>query len=94
MALAQKKQIDIMNKAKEIEGKLLLKYTRMDPSLTFGGKVKYFQEKNNKNPFLIDALWSLVKSRNLIAHPGEFTISLKEYELFSANYEYVSKFLK
>ena len=90
MALAKAKQIEILDKAKEIENKLSLKYKRMVSSLTFGGKVKYFQEKNKKNIFLINALWNIVQTRNYIAHENDFKISLKEYNFFLDNYKYVN----
>jgi hypothetical protein len=90
VALAQTKQADIIKKAKEIEQLLVDSYKKMDKTITFGGKVKFAQEKI-KNPFLIDSLWNLVKTRNFIAHDNDFSISLKEYELFLANYSYVKE---
>lgn len=88
MALAQSKSADIITKAKEIENIILEKNKKMDKSLTFGGKVKSLKIDN---PFLSDALWNMVKTRNFIAHDNEFKISTKEYELFLANYEYIKK---
>jgi len=93
MGLAKLKQNDILGKAKKLEEALNRKYKRM-PEGTFGSKVKYFQEKNNKNQFLIAALWNIVQTRNHIAHKNEFEISLKEYKLFLANFEYIKKNLK
>lgn len=90
MALAKPKQADIISKAKEIENLLLEKNKKLDKSLTFGGKVKVIQEKI-KNPFLVDSLWNLVKTRNFVAHDNEFSITLKEYELFLACYSYVKE---
>lgn len=88
MALAQQKQADIIKKAKEIEQLIIDSYKKIDKTLTFGGKVKFIQEKI-KNPFLIDSLWNVVKTRNFIAHDNDFKITLKEYELFLACYDYV-----
>lgn len=90
MALAQPKQADIIKKAKEIEQLLLDNNKKIDKTLTFGGKVKFIQEKI-KNPFLVDSLWNLVKTRNFIAHDNDFKITLKEYELFLACYLYVKE---
>lgn len=92
MALAKIKQADILTKAKEIESLLCEKYKRLDKTLTFGSKLKSLDTKF-KNPFLKDALWSIVKTRNYIAHENDFKISLKEYELFLAEYTYVKKFV-
>ena len=92
--IAKKKQIEIIEKSKEIETILERKYKRMPKEGTFGSKVKYFQEKNNKNPFLINSLWFLVQIRNHTVHSNQFEITLKEYDLFLANYEYVKKYLK
>ena len=91
--IAKKKQIEIIDKSKEIENLLENKYKRM-PEGTFGSKVKFFQEKNKKNPFLINSLWFLVQIRNHTVHSNDFEITLKEYELFLANYEYVKKYIK
>lgn len=90
MALAQTKQADIIKKAKEIEQLIIDSHKKIDKTLTFGGKVKFVQEKN-KNPFLIDSLWNVVKTRNFIAHDNDFVISLKEYELFLACYNYAKE---
>lgn len=96
MALAQLKQNDIIKKAVEIEDRLALKYPKMDKNLSFGGKIKYFEEATKKKPnkFLISALWTLAQTRNHIAHRNEFEITLKEYDLFIATFEYVSKYIK
>jgi len=91
MALARLKQNDIIKKSVEIE-EIIEKKIKIS-SGTFGSKLKIFQEKE-KNSFLISALWNLVQTRNHIAHRNDFEISLKEYNLFIANYEYVKKFLK
>ncbi len=90
MALAQPKQADIIKKAKEVEQLLIDNNPKMDKTLTFGGKVKFMQEKT-KNPFLLDSLWNVVKTRNFIAHDNDFKITLKEYELFLASYNYVKE---
>ena len=94
MAIAKNKQMEILDKSKDIERRLLLKYKKMDNDLTFGGKVKYFQEKNQKNMFLINALWNTVQVRNYIAHKNDFEISLKEYSYFLDTYNYVISYLK
>jgi len=93
MGLAKLKQNDILEKAKEIETLLETKYKRM-PTGTFGSKVKYFQEKKNDNQFLINSLWNIVQTRNHIAHKNNFEISLKEYILFLANYDYIKKYIR
>lgn len=90
MALAKNKQSDVLTKSKEIEQLILEKNKKIDKSATFGSKVKIAQEKI-KNPFLIDCLWNLVKTRNFVAHENEFKITSKEYELFLVCYEYVKE---
>ncbi len=88
MALAKNKQLEILEKSKEIESLLINKFKKIDKTLTFGGKVKYSQEYLT-NPFLVDCLWNLVKTRNLVAHEGEFKITNKEYQLFLSCYTYI-----
>jgi hypothetical protein len=90
MALAKNKQVEIMDKSKEIEQLLLEKYKKIDKSLTFGGKVKFVQDKI-KNPFLVDCLWNLIKTRNFVAHESDFKITSKEHALFLSCYDYVKE---
>ena len=84
-----KKQADVLKAVIEIETHLVTKY-KADSGGTFGSKIKSVQDKI-KNPFVVDAIWQILKIRNHIVHPGDFNISAKEYELFAASYEYLKK---
>jgi len=91
MALAETKQQDILNKVREIEGVLTSKF-KAPKDGTFGSKIKSVQDKIN-NQFFVNSVWSMVQIRNVLIHPGEFEISLKEYKLFRSNYDYIKSVL-
>ena len=93
MSLAKVREIEIVNKSKDIEARLLAKYKKIDEGLTFGGKMKFIQDKM-KNPFLSDAIWSIIKIRNHVVHDNDIKVSLKEYKLFISLYEYIILYLK
>lgn len=93
MSLAKTKEIEIVNKSKDIENRLCIKYKKIEHGLTFGGKMKLIQEKMN-NPFLSDAIWSIIKLRNHVVHENEHKVTLKEYKYFTSLYEYVILYLK
>ena len=93
MALAKKKELEIINISKDVESRLMKKYKKIDSGLTFGGKMKSIQDKI-KNPFLIDAIWSIIKIRNHVVHENEVKVTNKEYTFTIGLYEYIKLYLK
>lgn len=91
MALAEKKQMEILNKVREIEGILTSKY-KASKEGTFGSKIKEIQD-NIENQFFVSSIWALVQIRNSMIHPGEYEIGLAEYKLFKTNYDYIKSVL-
>ncbi len=91
MSLSQTKQMDILNKVREIEGILTNKF-KAPKEGTFGSKIKKVQDKID-NQFFVNSVWSMVQIRNVLIHPDKFEISLKEYKLFKSNYDYIKAVL-
>jgi len=92
MALAQKKQNEILKAVLDIEAHLVKKY-KISNEGTFGSKLKEAGPKI-KNELVKDSMWQILKMRNAIVHPGNLNITSKEYELFISLFTYVKKIEK
>lgn len=92
MALAQKKQNDILKAVLDIETHLVSKY-KVSNEGTFGSKLKEAGPKI-KNELVKDCMWQILKIRNAIVHPGDLKVSLKEYGLFLSLFDYIRKIEK
>lgn len=91
MALSQTKQMDILNKVREVEG-ILEKKFKAPKDGTFGSKIKKVQDKID-NQFFVNSVWTMVQIRNAMIHPGDFELSIKEHKLFKTNYDYIKSVL-